>query len=119
MTQARFQKCARLLKAEEFSRVFDRPLRSRDRFFIVLARDNANAAPRLGLAISKKHARRAVSRNRIKRIIRESFRRHRVNLANADYVVMATAQADKASNRQLFSSLQRHWHNIRQQCAAS
>ncbi len=118
MSQARLQKRARLLKAAEFKYVFDQPLRSRDRFFTVLARGNGKPFPRLGLAISKKHARRAVARNRIKRIVRESFRQSR-DLCNVDVVVMTTPNGDKASNQQLFASLQQHWQNINQQCAAS
>ena len=57
-------------------RVFKQALRSRDPLFTVLCRCNNSDLARLGLAISKKHCRRAVGRNRIKRIVRESFRQH-------------------------------------------
>ncbi len=119
MAQACFKRHARLLKGAEFSRVFDKPRRSKDRFFCVLARINQQNRPRLGLAISKKRARRAVARNRIKRIVRESFRQNTSDLISADYVVLATALTEKANNRQLFDSLQQHWQHIKQQCAAS
>ena len=76
--QARFPKRARLLKPAEFSRVFKKAHRSSDRQLTILAAPNDLDYPRLGLAISKKHAKRAVDRNRIKRIVRESFRQNLV-----------------------------------------
>ena len=118
MTQARLQKRARLCKAAEFRHVFDQPLRSRDRYFTVLARANAKPFPRLGLAISKKHARRAVERNRIKRIVRESFRQQGT-LPAVDVVVMTTPRGKSATNRQLFDSLQQHWQHINRLCESS
>lgn len=42
---------------------------------------------RLGLIVPKKLASRAVTRNTIKRVIRESFRHHAHQLPPADYVV--------------------------------
>lgn len=68
--------------------------------------------PRLGLAISKKHAKRAVDRNRLKRIVRESFRQHQATLPAMDFVVMAKGGAQKLSNTELFDSLERHWNEF-------
>lgn len=118
MSSARLRKRARLLKAIEFRRVFDEPIKSSDRFFTVLARQNAQGSPRLGLAISKKNARHAVTRNRIKRLIRESFRTSNDTLYN-DYVVMVTAAGAKAGNEQLTESLDKHWQKIRSRCERS
>ena len=105
----RFGKDQRLLNAADFGRVFDRATRSRDKLFTVLCRRNSTDAARLGLAISKKHCRRATARNRIKRIIRESFRQHQDQLSGLDIVVINQAGASQASNPQLFDSLDRHW----------
>jgi ribonuclease P protein component len=118
MSTARLQKCARLLKATDFKQVFDNPERSSDRYFTVLARLNGKDYPRLGLAISKKNAKLAVSRNRIKRIIRESFRQT-TNLCNADFVVMTTRQGEQGTNQELFAALQKHWQTIQKKCAQS
>lgn len=62
---------------------------------------------RLGLAISKKQARRAVDRNRIKRIAREVFRTCRAGLGRRDYVVMVRSAALGVDNRRLRGALQR------------
>lgn len=90
-------------------------MRSRDKWFTVLSRANGGSAARLGLAISKKHCRRATTRNTIKRITRESFRNNQAALAGLDLVVINQPAAAAASRQQLFDSLARHW----QRCAAA
>jgi ribonuclease P protein component len=105
----RFQKTNRLLDAAAFGRVFDKATRSRDNLFTVLCRPNDDATARLGLAISKKNCRRANARNRIKRVIRESFRQQQHLLSGLDVVVMNTPAAAMASNAEMFASLDKHW----------
>jgi ribonuclease P protein component len=104
----------RLLDAASFARVFKNATRSRDRWFTVLCRDNSLGIARLGLAVSKKHCKKAVARNRIKRIIRESFRGQQDRLEGLDIVVMNQAPASEAANSDLFASLLQHW----QRCSA-
>jgi ribonuclease P protein component len=53
--------------------------------FYVARRDTGNA--RLGMLISRKHAARAVERNRIKRCIREAFRQEQEKLGALDVLV--------------------------------
>ena len=77
-----------MLDAAAFGRVFKKANRSRDKLFTVLCRDNDAEIARLGLAISKKNCRAATARNRIKRIIRESFREHQAILSGLDVVRM-------------------------------
>lgn len=58
------------------------------------ARRSATATPRLGLIVGKRCLRRAVDRNRAKRVIRESFR-HATDLPTLDIVVrVAVAGAE-------------------------
>lgn len=78
----------------------------------MLYRDSKRPAPRLGLAIGKKHCRRAVDRNRLKRIVRESFRQHKDRLGELDIVVINNPAAAQASNAALFDSLARHWRRL-------
>jgi ribonuclease P protein component len=80
--------------------------------FTVLYRPNGGDQPRLGLAISKKHCRQATSRNRLKRVIRESFRHHREVIGGLDVVVMNQPGTAVAGNAALFESLDRHWQRI-------
>ena len=81
--------------------------------FTVLCMPNGSLEPRLGLAIGKKHCRLASNRNRLKRIVRESFRQNRHDLGGLDVVVLNQPGAAKADNRQLFASLAGHWRRCR------
>lgn len=105
-----FRKNQRLLTGAQYDRVFKKARRSRDRCFTVLVRP-WNGGARLGLAISKKHCRKATGRNRLKRIVRESFRLHQFELDGLDIVVMNQPGAALASNQDLAASLERHWKN--------
>ena len=104
---------------QAFSRVFAQPAKSSDRYFTVLTHVNDLAYPRLGLAISRKVARSAVARNRIKRIVRESFRCHQPQLGGLDWVVMGRAGLTEQKNTILFTSLQRHWQRLARPCEPS
>lgn len=69
----RFPKSERLLKKKEFQRVFDEGRTFRNNELLVYALPNGMDKSRLGLIVGKK-AGNAVTRNRIKRILREAFR---------------------------------------------
>lgn len=103
-----------MFNAAAFGRVFEKATRSRDKWFTVLCRENEQGVARLGLAISKKHCRRASGRNRIKRVIRESFRQHQAALAGCDIVVINQPAAKAAGNQTLFDSLAGHWDKCEQ-----
>jgi len=109
----KFSRQSRLLKPAEFKSVFQRPIRSGDSWFRVLATTNTRQRHRLGMAVSKKACPKAVGRNRIKRVIRESFRTKVAGLeaqsAALDFVVMPTVQAASQSNKILAESLAAHW----------
>ena len=48
---------------------------------------NGDRFSRLGIVVSKRVARRAVDRNRLKRLVRETFRRRQQELAGFDLLV--------------------------------
>jgi len=98
-----------LLTAAAFGRVFKKATRSRDKLFTVLCRDSKDETARLGMAISKKHCRKATQRNRIKRVVRESFRKNQQQLAGLDIVVINQPAAAKADNGSMNDSLEQHW----------
>lgn len=95
--------------------MFKKATRSRDKLFTVLARENNSETARLGLAISKKHCRKATARNRIKRVIRESFRQQQQALVGFDVVVINQPAAAMAKNDTMTESLQRHWRRCIEQ----
>ena len=106
-------KRARLLSPADYRRVFDRPAKSADRFFVVLACPNGGSMARLGLAISRKCSQRAVRRNRVKRLVREAFRRERLRLFGVDFVVLCRPGVDDQNNRDLLTSLANHFERAR------
>jgi len=85
----------------------------------VLTRPSELAYPRLGLAISRKVAKSAVARNRLKRVVRESFRRHQQWLSGLDCVVMGRAGVAEQENAVLFAALERHWRRLARPCVPS
>lgn len=98
----------------DFRQVFEENLRSVDSILTVLARPNGLDRSRLGLAISKKHAPRAVDRNRIKRIVRESFMHHQPFETAVDTVILNRSGSTTKSNHLFFESLEKHWQKINQ-----
>jgi len=111
----RFARHLRLLQPNEFKRVFEKASRSGDESFRILARPNELHHHRLGMAVSKKACSKAVGRNRIKRLVRESFRTQMAGQttdAALDFVVLPTAQAAGKSNKDLVASLQIHWQEL-------
>ena len=73
----------------------------------------AGVGARVGMAIAKKRARRAVDRNRLKRHVRETFRNARSQLGNIDVVVMNRDSAATASPEELRRSLAKLWSQIK------
>jgi len=101
----------RLRTPAQFGRVFASPTRSADRYFTILACQGRDTAARLGVTVGKRVAQRAVDRNRIKRLIRESFRQ-RLDLPDWDFVVIAKPIAKQADNQVLRASLDRRFDRL-------
>lgn len=62
----------------------------------------------MGTVVSKKVAGNAVNRNRIRRVIKESFRRT-CNEKKIDIVIIARPPARHAANTELFLALEAMW----------
>jgi ribonuclease P protein component len=87
-------------------------------FFAVTARLNQAGHPRLGMAVASKLAGGSVERNRIRRVVRESFRLNQLDLPAADIVVNARPRSRGATNAELRSAIEELWGKVRQQCAS-
>jgi ribonuclease P protein component len=109
----------RLRRKRDFDAAYARGRRVSDVFFTVTATSNSSDAPRLGLAVALRAAGSAVERNRIRRIIRESFRLHQREIPPLDLVVGARPAAAAASGRTLQASLASLWKRVGEQCATS
>jgi ribonuclease P protein component len=84
----KYTKSHRLLTAKDFRYVFEKPKKIKAGAVDFYIRANALQLARLGLAVPKKAVKRAVDRNRFKRLLREQFRKHQQQLAGYDIVVV-------------------------------
>lgn len=104
----------RLLNARDYDRVFQHAQKSSGKAFTVLARRSDRELARLGLAIPRRQIRTAVARNRIKRLIRESFRRHQDLLCGLDVVVIGRSELTRKNTQGVFACLEKHWRQLSQ-----
>ena len=102
-----FKKKDRLLSRREFLRVQRRGKKVVTRSLVILCLPNKLGRTRLGVAVSKKVA-NSVKRNRLKRIIREVFRKMRdLFPENSDVVVIPKKEAGGLGYHDLIDELKR------------
>jgi ribonuclease P protein component len=92
---ARLEASDRLKRRADFERVQSkgRKVHSARFLFLVLRREEAESANRIGLTVTRKVA-NAVGRNRIKRVLREVFRKNRALFPpGCDVVIVAKDRA--------------------------
>ena len=75
----------------------------------MLARNNSLDYARLGLVTSKKKAKRAVDRNLVKRLARETFRLHQHQLGGLDVLVLLCSLPKEDDRIQLRAQLEALW----------
>lgn len=85
-----FPRSSRLLTSAAYQRVLrgNNKKLHRSGYMVVRSANAAQHGGRLGFKVGKKYLRRAVDRNRIKRIVREAFR-HANSTAGHDWVFIA------------------------------
>ena len=105
MTSARFPRSARVRARSDFDRIFQHGRRVALPV-LALHWQPSDVPARLGLAVSRKVDPHAVGRNRIKRVLRDTFRRLREQLAAGDYVVVARPAAARISGPELVAAFQ-------------
>ena len=109
-----FTRQSRLLKPDEFKQVFDKTeLRGSTPHLLILARASASGQARLGFVIPKKQIKHAVQRNRVKRLIRESFRHHQQRMDELDLVVMARTGLAELDNQQIREMIDALWFRLK------
>jgi len=87
-----------------------------DGIFRVFFVQNSQKNSRLGIIIGKKTVSGAADRNRIKRIIRETFRQHNIKQNNLDVVVLVRRPFPQAASTQA-ANLIMLFNRIENRCA--
>ncbi|MHB9072654.1 MAG: ribonuclease P protein component [Desulfobaccales bacterium] len=103
---ARFTKAERVRQRRDYLRAQAQGKRLYTRHFGVTLAPPATEGPRLGLVVTKRLG-KAVQRNRVKRLLREFFRRHRLQLPAVDLVIMAKKGAAELGYHQVEEELGR------------
>lgn len=106
----KFPRAARLLNSKQFQSVFDQVThKASNNNLLLLSSLNGLDTSRVGLIISKKKLKRAVDRNRVKRIARESFRYQQNQLVGLDIIVLSRNDLAALSNTELRNIFDRLW----------
>ena len=101
----RFPKTARLRKRPEFLKLSRTGSKFQSAHFVVISQANEGADSRLGITVSGKVG-NSVVRNRIKRQVREFFRRHRRDWPRStDVLVIARDSAANLASALIASEL--------------
>lgn len=111
MTDQTFPRAARLTHRPEFERVLSKGQRTASALFRASLL-HGGERPRLGITVSRRVSTRAVVRNRIRRAIRESFRRNQHRLPPMELVVVARFEAADATPEALRGALERLWQRV-------
>ena len=107
----RFPREVRLRRSRDFRVVQRRGRKLTTGRLVILYRSAGLDHSRFGLTVSRKVG-NAVARNRVKRIIRESFRLRRCALRGLDVVVLARAGLERRTSDALREDLEAHWSRI-------
>lgn len=76
----------RIKASSDFRNVFSKGIRLHSENFVLRARPNGLGFPRLGLSVGRGASPSSVKRNRIKRLLREAFRRNKEAFFSNDVV---------------------------------
>nr|WP_218626518.1 ribonuclease P protein component [Pseudomonas sp. dw_358] len=101
------------MTARHFKAVFDSPSgKVPGKNLLLLARENGLDHPRLGLVIGKKSVKLSVERNRLKRLMRDSFRLHQEILVGWDIVIVARKGLGDVENPELHQHFGKLWKRL-------
>ncbi|MBC9873889.1 ribonuclease P protein component [Macrococcoides bohemicum] len=100
------EKAYRIKKNDDFQKVYKQGKSVANKQFIIYRLNNQeNEHFRLGISVSKKIG-NAVTRNRIKRAVRESFTRHKQDIIKDDFIVIARNPSKDMTVEEIHKSLE-------------
>jgi ribonuclease P protein component len=104
----RFNSTRRLINKNNFDYVFNKAKKLVFGHITILYKPNSLSYSRIGFAISKRFATKAVLRNKIRRIIKESFRKQ-INLPAYDMVILLNKTCDKQKIDFIQKNIEQLW----------
>lgn len=107
-----FNKEQRLSDNIEIRQVYQKGKKINATYANVFFYQNQFSYPRLCISVGKRQISKAVQRNRIKRVIRESFRLHQSKLFNLDIVIVAFKDILTLDNNQLKQLIDTQWKRL-------
>lgn len=108
----RFTREHRLRSSSDFKRVYAQGRRLGNELFTVNVQPNALGSARLGMSVAVRTMGSAVRRNRVRRMIRESFRLHRAGLPALDVIIGVRPVARDASAPAVRDALEKIWQRL-------
>ena len=103
----------RLASKQEVQSVFAaRPKKVSRQYLLILYTPNQLDYARLGIIAGKQHLRRAVDRNRVRRVIRESFRQTKAALSGLDLIVLIRSSCSKVETKTIRNDIDHLWQTI-------
>jgi ribonuclease P protein component len=108
-----FGKSLHIIHNEHIRQVCRKGKKLGSAFAAVFFYPNDVAHPRLGVSIGKKQVAKAVSRNQIKRITRESFRLNQHMLPAMDIVLIFYKPVLTQDKKQLRSFIDQQWQRLK------
>ena len=103
----RFPSDWRIRTTAVFQHVYSKRQRLSGYYYVLYYLNNDIGHSRLGVVASKRSVKKAVIRNRVRRIAKEAFRRQKNRLPSFDLIFIAKACANEASNRELHKCINR------------
>ena len=112
MPNCTFNKTQRLLNADDFGQVFNNNrVKVANASLLILAMPTCGSRSRLGMVIAKKNIAKAVQRNRLKRVVRETFRQRQFKVS-LDIVFLARRGASDLCSQKLTQLLNKSWDTL-------
>ena len=106
-----FPQGARIKRSVEFRQIQKTGRRIRSRFLVVCFCETSQKTSRFGLTVSRKVG-NAVTRNRVKRWLRESIRKNRHDVSSLDVVFIARPAAARAGQARIESDVLRSFRSM-------